>query len=75
MYIFRFPKIKDTIAGVPISRVIEFLGLYWGPLLLGNYHLVCLDGGGMIQNLTSLPSADMTVVVAAALFGIHVHVE
>ena len=26
--------------GVPIIRTIVFWGLYWGPLILGNYHLV-----------------------------------
>ena len=25
--------------GVPIIRTIVFWGLYWGPLILGNYHL------------------------------------
>ena len=25
--------------GVPIIRIIVFVGLYWGPLILGNYHL------------------------------------
>ena len=26
--------------GVPIIRTIVFWGLYWGPLILGNYHKV-----------------------------------
>ena len=34
----RFPKIRSTFLGVPIRRTIVFWGLYWGPLLLGNYH-------------------------------------
>ena len=25
--------------GVPIIRTIVFGGLYWGPLVLGNYHI------------------------------------
>ena len=25
--------------GVPIIRIIVFWGLYWGPLILGNYHI------------------------------------
>ena len=28
-----------TFLGVPIIRTIVYLGLYWGPLILGNYHL------------------------------------
>ena len=24
--------------GVPIIRTIVYWGLYWGPLILGNYH-------------------------------------
>ena len=33
------PKIRDTILGVPIIRIIVFWGLYWGSLILGNYHI------------------------------------
>ena len=33
-----FPKIMSTILGVPIISTIVFGGLYWGPLILGNYH-------------------------------------
>ena len=38
--IWEFPKIRGTILGVPIIRTIVFWGLYWGPLILGNYHIV-----------------------------------
>ena len=34
-----FPKIRGTFLGVPIIRTIVFWGLYWGPLILGNYHV------------------------------------
>ena len=37
-----FPKIRGTILGVPIIRTIAFWGLYWGPLILGNYHQSCV---------------------------------
>ena len=43
------PKIRGTLLGVPIRRVIVFGGLHWGPFILGNYHLFeipfesCLD--------------------------------
>ena len=30
-----FPKL-----GVPIIRTIVFWGLYWGPPILGNYHIL-----------------------------------
>ena len=30
---------RGTILVVPIIRTIVFWGLYWGPLILGNYHL------------------------------------
>ena len=33
------PKIRGTILGVPKIRIIVFWGLYWGPLILGNYHI------------------------------------
>ena len=35
-----FPKIRGTFFGVPIIRITIFWGLYWGPFLLGNYHLL-----------------------------------
>ena len=35
-YGFRgFPKIRGTLLGFPIIRTVIFLGLYWGPLILG----------------------------------------
>ena len=37
--IWGFPKIRGTILGVPIIRIIVFWGLYWGPPILGNYHM------------------------------------
>ena len=42
-----FPKLGGTLLGVPIIRVIVFLGLYWGPLISGNYHNVADDGRTM----------------------------
>ena len=37
--IWGFPKIRATFLGVPIIRIIVYWGLYWGLLILGNYHL------------------------------------
>ena len=34
-----FPKIRGTILGVPIIRIIVYWCLYWGPLILGNYQI------------------------------------
>ena len=34
-----FPKTAGTFLGVPISRILVFWGLYWGPPVLGNYHI------------------------------------
>ena len=34
-----FPKIRGTLLGVLIIRIIVFWGLYWGPLFLGDYHI------------------------------------
>ena len=39
--IWGFPKIRGTFLGVPLIRIIVFWGLYWGPLILGNYHIIC----------------------------------
>ena len=37
--IWKFTKIRGTFLGVPIVRTIVYWGLYWGPLILGNYHI------------------------------------
>ena len=34
-----FPRIRGTFLGVPIIGIIIYWGLYWGPLILGNYHI------------------------------------
>ena len=34
-----FPKLGVPFWGVPIIRTIVYWGLYWGPLILGNYHI------------------------------------
>ena len=31
--IWGFPKIRGTILGVPITRIIVYWGLYWDPLI------------------------------------------
>ena len=52
IYTWGFPKIRGTILGVPIIRIIVFWGLYWGPLVLGNYHLsgrVKCIGGSLLK--------------------------
>ena len=34
-----FPKLGVAFLGVPIIRTIMFGGLYWGPPILGKYHM------------------------------------
>ena len=43
VYMWGFPKIRVLFLGVPIARIILFGSLYWGPPILGNYHVV-FDG-------------------------------
>ena len=33
-----FPEFRGTYLGVPI-RIVVFWGLYWGPPILGSYHV------------------------------------
>ena len=45
-----FPKIRGTVLGVPIIRIIVYGDLYWGPLnpkpyTPGNYHITSLRMG------------------------------
>ena len=39
------PKIRGTILGVPIVRNMTFWALYWGVLILGNYHVTSAMAG------------------------------
>ena len=39
-FIWGFPKIRGTFLGVPRIRTIVYWGLYWGPLILGNFHML-----------------------------------
>ena len=34
-----FPKLGVPFWGVPKIRIIAVLGLYWGSLIYGNYHM------------------------------------
>ena len=37
--IWGFPQIRGTILEVPVISTIVYWGLYWGTLILGNYHI------------------------------------
>ena len=38
------PQVSGTFQGVPMIRVVVFGGIYWGPAILGNYHMYSYDG-------------------------------
>ena len=50
-----FPKLGVPFLGVPIIGIIIFWGLYWGPFILGNYHLggtaFRVNWGGFLRRL------------------------
>ena len=50
IYIWGFPKIRGTFLGIPIIRIIVYLGLYWGPL----YILRCLGQALTLKSMTLL---------------------
>ena len=35
----RAPKTRGTILRVPVVRSLIYWGLYWGPIIQGNYHM------------------------------------
>ena len=43
-----FPKLGVPFWGVPLIRSIVYWGLYWGPLILGNYRI--LFGGTIVPD-------------------------
>ena len=46
--IWGFTKIRGTILRVPILRTRVFWGLYWVPLILGNYHIASIILGTQV---------------------------
>ena len=44
--IWGFPKIRGTILGVPIMRIIVFGGFILGSPILGNYHILLFRDNG-----------------------------
>ena len=58
-----------TILGVPRIRTIVFWGLYWGPLILGNYQIP--KAGPMAKVVRQLPqdaqSPDLCGILGALL--------
>ena len=52
--IWGFPKIRGTILGVPVIRTMVFWGLYWGPLILANYHIRPVEGGHLRPKIAAL---------------------
>ena len=51
---WQLPKIGGTILAVPIIRIIVFGVLYWGPLILGNYHMDPLGESTDLNQLWTL---------------------
>ena len=52
--IWRIPKTRGTLLGVPILRIIVYWGLYWGPPILGNYHINSKKFGAVDQIIPTL---------------------
>ena len=44
---WEFPKIRGTFLGLPIMRTIIYLGLYWGPPILGKFHFALFKKCGV----------------------------
>ena len=50
------PKIRGTFLGVPTIRIIIFGDPYWGPPILGNYHMSSsADRRGPVSLSSRLP--------------------
>ena len=53
------PKIRGTFLGVPIIRIIIFLGLYWGPPILGSYHFTEIRLAAFLPKYTTFDSLQL----------------
>ena len=51
-----FPKIRGTLLGALIIRIIIYWGLYWGPLIWGNYHAFSLGFWVLSSEFTAMDS-------------------
>ena len=63
---WEFPKIRGTLLGVPIIRIIVFWGLYLGPLILGNYQIKKLQGINGLNASTSAAVGMLAVVFSSS---------
>ena len=48
---------RGTCLGVPIIRTIVFWGLYWGPFILGNYHVTCSKEYHLVRDYAIVPDS------------------
>ena len=65
-----FPKIRGTILGVPTKRTVVFWGLYWGSLVLGNYHVFrnyLLISAVIILFIVGYPTGPSRMIVSRAM--------
>ena len=51
--VWGFAKLRGTVFGIPIIRIIVDWGLYWGPPILGNYNFEPWDAfsGLLLRNI------------------------
>ena len=61
--IWGFPKIRGTLLGVTIIRLVVFWGLFWGPLVLGNSHIPGLSENQMDKKMESTMHAGFMAIV------------
>ena len=69
-----FPKIRGTLLGVPMIRILLSWGLYWGSPILGNYHIVH-KGFPPYSNLTSVLNSNPDFGASAWLPGLKAYVQ
>ena len=56
-----FPKIRGTSLGVPITRIMIFMRLYWGPRLFRETIIPLLQVGRMLVGAEKISSYELDV--------------
>ena len=55
------PRIRGTMLGAPILRITVFSGLYWGPVILGNYYMINLITSFKFRNTKPVKASGIQV--------------
>ena len=68
--IWGFPKIRGTFLGAPLIRTLVYWALYWGTLILGNYHIHIMAASIHKGPLAWIPTSCTVIPILDTICGL-----